>query len=144
MSLVFATEIIAASAVINALITLIVAKAILKATGINRLLPAVKQMYSMMGQHSQANRRDARQIILAKQGREKMTRAAIETLPMGNAIQKMIEKSGITPDELWATLQDENFIKGVKVIYSTFGSLFEKITGRGEEKKEEGSGGIMY
>jgi Sec-independent protein translocase protein TatA len=138
MSIVFGAEIIALSVIINVSITILAAKLIIKAALPKGAMQAVKQFRTMMGERSQVVQHTAKQRQLAAVGKQKMTKAAIETLPMGGAIQSMIDKAGITPDELWATLQDEEFLKGIMVIYRAFGGLIGKITGH-EGKKEDAS-----
>jgi len=94
-----------------------------------------KQFASQMGTKSQVVQHDARNVKLAKVAKQKFVDGAIQELPMGGLLKKIMDSQHISSDELFAVLQDQNFIKGIKVIINTFGGIIEKITGKGESEQ---------
>ena len=71
------------------------------------------------------------------QTKKKIADAAIEELPGGEILKRVISRANISPDEIFNLIQDENFMKGVVIIIKTFGGFMNKITGKGEEKSGE-------
>jgi hypothetical protein len=71
--------------------------------------------------------------VTQKIAKEKAMKGAINTLPGGGILRAILEKSGLTGEEMFALMQDQDFLKGIKVIIDTFsgvgGFIKEKITG---------------
>lgn len=96
-----------------------------------------KQFASSMGMKSQVVQHDAKMKVMQKEAKAKVAKAAINALPMGGILGKIIDKAGISPEEIFALLQDQDFIKGIKVLIDTFGGIKDVILRK--DKTEEGT-----
>jgi len=123
--------------VINAMLTLLVLKYYLWKMNLTPYIRLAKQMASQLGMKGQASKHDTRMKAIQKEAKAKVAGAAISALPMGGMLGKIIEKAGISPEEIFALLQDQDFIKGIKVLMDTFGGVVGKITGKDGGKGEE-------
>lgn len=95
-----------------------------------------KQFASQMGLQSQKVQHQKANVILVKNAKAKVAQAAIESLPMGGILQSILAKAHVTPEEIFALIQDADFMKGVQVIIGTFSGIIGKVTGK--EKEETG------
>ncbi|MCJ7559269.1 hypothetical protein MUO79_01460 [Candidatus Bathyarchaeota archaeon] len=123
-----AAFIILISVIVSGIGTLLVLRLYLK-----KYAPYVRmarQFASQMGMKSQVVQHDTRMKVMQKEAKAKVAKAAIESLPMGGILGKIIDKAGISPEEIFALLQDQDFIKGIKVLMDTFSGVVGKITGK--------------
>ena len=128
--------IIIIATIINGLGTLLLLKLYLKRMNLQPYIRMAKQFASQMGMKSQAVQHEAKMKVMQKEAKAKVAHAAIESLPMGGILGRIIEKAGISPDEIFALLQDADFIKGIKVLLETFGGIKDKILGKEGTEKE--------
>ena len=122
--------------IINTAGTLLVLRIYLQRLNIKPLLKMARQFASNMGLKSQEVQHTTRNKKLAQAAKQKVANAAIEELPMGGILKRIIDRANISPDEIFALIQDQEFIKGIKVIIGAFGGVVEKITGKGSEEKK--------
>ena len=93
-----------------------------------------RQFASAMGQQSQVVQHERKNVKLAAEAKVKVLDAAIETLPMGGILKQVLLKAQVSPDEIFALMQDQNFMKGVQVIIKTFSGVIDKISGKDKEE----------
>lgn len=108
-------------------------------TNLKPFIRMAKQYASQMGEKSQEVQHQTRNRKLATQAKEKMVNGFIDQLPGGGILKRVVESQHISPDELFAVIQDQNFIKGIKVIIDTFGGIVQKVTGRESETEKQQS-----
>lgn len=93
------------------------------------LIGMAKNYASILGEKSGESRRGAKNKILVKGAKEKVINGMIEQLPLGGLLKKIMEDKGVSAEEIFALIQDEDFMKGVKAILGMFGAVADKITG---------------
>jgi hypothetical protein len=135
MSIIEAALIILISIIVNGVATLLVLKYYLMRTNLKPFIRMAKQFASQMGTKSQEVQHETRNLKLAKQAKQKFVNGAIQELPMGGLLKKIMDSQHISSDEVFAVLQDQNFIKGIKVIINTFSGIADRITGKGESEQ---------
>ena len=131
------TEIIVLTVIINVCVTVVLFRIAIWKLGLQRYLRMASQYASMMGQKSGEVRHNRVVKRMNVQTKKKIADAAIEELPGGEILKRVISRANISPDEIFNLIQDENFMKGVVIIIKTFGGFMNKITGKGEEKSGE-------
>ena len=136
MDILESTLIIGLTLILNGLLTIALLKIILVKYNLKPIITMAKQAASMLGQQSQKVQADSRTVKLRKQAKEKVVKGAIEQLPGGSMLQKIVESQGISPDELFSLATDENFVKGIAFILKQFGSLTGAIAGKLSGNKE--------
>jgi hypothetical protein len=137
MGLLDIAIIVGISAIVNVFITWLLLQLILIKMNLKPYVRMAKQFASQMGLNSQKVQHDKRTKEMATAAKAKVTAAAIDTLPMGGILKQVLSKAQVTPDEIFALLQDPNFMKGVKVMIDTFGGIYQKITGAGKEPEKQ-------
>ena len=95
-----------------------------------------KQFASINGFKSQKVQHQRAAVAMNTNTKKKIADAAISELPLGGLLQRIIEKAGISPNEIFGLIQDENFMKGVMVIMNLFGGVVGKVTGKDEKGKQ--------
>jgi 3-oxoacyl-[acyl-carrier-protein] synthase III len=135
MDIIEAALIILVSVIVNVTITYLVLQLILIKMNLKPYVRMAKQFASQMGLQSQKVQHQKANVELVKQAKAKVTKAAIDSLDMGGILSKILDKAGISPEEIFALIQDQDFMKGVKVIIDTFGGIVGKVTGKGGEKQ---------
>ena len=124
------------SVIVNGVATLLVLKWYLWKMNLKPYIRMAKQFASHMGVRSQVVQHDAKMKVMQKEAKAKVAHAAIDALPMGGILGKIIDKAGISPDEIFALLQDQDFIKGIKVLVETFGGIKDAILRKDKPEKE--------
>jgi len=137
MDYIEATLIVVICIILNLIGTALLIKLILIKAGLQPYIRMAKQFASQMGLKSQAVQHEAKQKVMAKEAKAKVARAAVDSLPGGGMLGKIIERAGVTPDEIFALLQDQDFIRGIKVLMDTFSGVVQKITGKGESEQKQ-------
>lgn len=111
------------------------------------LLVMGRRFASSMGQESQAVQHTAKLKQTQKIAKEKAMKGAVDSLPGGGILRAILEKSGLTGEEMFALMQDQDFLKGIKVIIDTFSGVGafvkEKVTGQKSEQSGENQFGVM-
>ena len=116
------------SAVINIVITVLFIRIMVWKLGLQRYMRLAQQGATMLGQRSgevRGKRAVQRQNIQTK---TKLATAAFDELPFGGLLKRLVDRAGVTGDELWNLLQDENFIKGLEVLAELGGGLLGKLS----------------
>lgn len=127
------TEIIALSTTLNVTVTILLFKLIVMKLGLSKYMRLASAGASALG-HKSGEVRHMRKVAAMNEGTKKrITDAAIQELPMGAVLQRVIERAGISPTEIFNLLQDQDFMKGVMVMINTFGGVVSRITGKGEK-----------
>jgi len=121
--------------VIDGLTTILVLKYYLWQLKLGPVLRMGKAWAGQMGTKSQQVQHAAKMKVMQTEAKAKVAKAAVEALPMGGILGKIIDKAGISPEEIFALLQDQDFIKGIKVLLDTFGGIKDAILKK--EKPEE-------
>lgn len=134
--ILFGGELIVVSILINALLLYVLWKALIYRMNLKPLIQSARQFRTILGEHSQKIQHDRKQVIKNKVTETKLLDGLIQSLPMGNAIKSVMEQKGLNGIDVFEALQDENFVKGIMVLYKTFGGLIQKITGK-EDKAEQ-------
>lgn len=138
IEIIDAALIILITLVINAVGTILVLKLYLIRLNIQPYIRMAKAYASQMGTKSQQVQHSTRQKQLATEAKRKVADAAIDELPMGGVLKRVIEKAGLSGEEIFSLIQDQDFMKGVQVIIGTFSGAIQKITGKSEEKPSLG------
>lgn len=144
MEIIETALIILFSVILNLSITLVVLILYLKRMNLTPYIRMAKQFASQMGLKSQAVQHDRATVQLAKQAKAKVAKAAIESLPMGGILGRILEKAQVSPEEIFALIQDQNFMKGVQVIINTFSGIVEKVTGKEEKDVNQTSSQMQF
>ena len=139
MDILETTAILILSAVLNIIITYVILRIILFKLNLKPLITFAKAYAGQMGMRSGESKRKVKNAVLAKGAKAKVTAAAIEELPGGGLIKKIIEKAGVSPEEIFALLTDSEFMAGIQVMVKTFGGVVEKLTGKDKEAQADHS-----
>lgn len=110
---------------------------------IKPLIAMARRFASSMGEKSGQVRTTKKNQVIVARTKQKIVDGAIETLPLGNVLKGIMERQGISAEEIFVTLQDENFIKGIQVLIKTFSGLAGKITGRTDKNEQTAQQGVM-
>lgn len=142
-----AAIVIVCSAIINVLLTVLLLRLILIKLKLKPIIRMAQQAASMMGTTSQQVQHTAKLKATQKVAKEKAMKGAIQSLPGGSILQTILTKSGLSPEEMFALMQDQDFLKGIKTIIDTFqgaaGFIKEKVTGEKVGAEENQLGGMM-
>lgn len=138
MELLEAAFLIVTCVIINGIATLLFVKLAIRKLGLSRFIRLGKQFASSMGTQSQVVQHDRKFKALQQGAKEKVMKGAIASLPGGSFIEAALAKAQISPDEIFALMQDENFVKGLLKIKDTVGGLIGKISGGGEGGESKG------
>ena len=95
-----------------------------------------KQFASQNGLKSQVVQHATRQKEQNKETKEKFVKGAIQSLPMGQLLQNVMDSQGISGEEIFGLLQDQDFMKGIMVMVNTFGGVVKKLSGKSGDKEE--------
>jgi hypothetical protein len=136
MDIIETTLIILISVIVNLSATYVLLQLVLIRMNLKPYVRMAKQFASQMGTKSQEVQHNTANIKLAKTAKAKVTKAAIESLPMGGVLAQILAKAQVSPDEIFALMQDANFMKGVQVIINTFGGIAGKIMGKDKEETQ--------
>jgi hypothetical protein len=93
-----------------------------------------KQYAGILGAKGGASKRDVKLRAKNTVTETKLLDGLIAQIPMGGAIKAIMEKQGLSGLDVFDALQDENFVKGVKVLYSAFGGIVGKFQGKPAEE----------
>ena len=102
--------------------------------GLSKVAKFAKMYMSHLGVKSQEAQHTAKQKELAAGAKDKMAKAAMEEVPL---LGRIAERAGVSGEEIFAVLQDKEFLNGMGVIVDIGDSLIKRLRGTGEEKPKE-------
>jgi len=105
----------------------------LRKYGLGKVAKFAKMYMSHLGEKSQVAQHNARQKIIAKEAKDKMAKAALEEVPL---LGRIADRAGVNGEEIFALLQDQEFMKGMGVIVDIGDGLLKRLKGV-ETKKPE-------
>jgi hypothetical protein len=144
MEIIEAALLIAICVIINVVGTWLLLQIILIRMNLKPYVRMAKQFASQMGLKSQVVQHQKANVELVKTAKAKVTQAAIESLPMGGILQSILAKAHVTPEEIFALIQDQDFMKGVQVIIGTFSGIIGKVTGKGEKDENQANQDLQF